>query len=201
MKAGRIVVLTAFWLLFGTWAYADDCGALWRYADNLDGTITDCRTGLIWLKDANCTDSLGGIDKSNGYLDWYDAKKWVKALSDGHCELTDGSYPGFWRLPTITEWMAMVAGAKSKGFTDPALTDWVGDAKWTNGNPFFNVQSSGGYWSSITFAPYSARAWLVWMSQGFVGSNEKAYSSFYVWPVRAGQVGGNDASFGIVTIE
>ncbi len=44
MKAGRIVALTAFLLSFGTWAYADDCGGGWRYADNLDGTVTDCRT-------------------------------------------------------------------------------------------------------------------------------------------------------------
>ncbi len=199
MKVGRIMVLTAFLLLFGTWAYADDCGGGWRYADNLDGTITDCRTGLIWLKDANCTDSLGlpGIDKSNGTLNWYDAKKWVAVLTTGHCGLTDGSYEGFWRLPTITEWMAMIEGAKSKGFTDPVLTNWAGDAKWSDGNPFFNVQSLY-YYSSDFYTVGVSLHWAIHLSKGeMVGLAGGAY----VWPVRAGQAAGNDASFGTVRIE
>ncbi len=195
MKAGRIVVLTAFLLLFATWAYADDCGGGWRYADNLDGTITDCRTGLIWLKDADCTDSLDlpGIDKSNGYLNWYDAKKWAAALHDGHCGLTDGSDAGFWRLPTITEWVTMMAGAKSKGFTDPVLTNWTGATKWTNGNPFYNVRLTD-YWSCNTgsVAIYLPNGALSGISGG---------GTAYVWPVRAGQEAGNDASFGTVRIE
>ncbi len=198
MKAGRIVVLTAFLLLFATWAYADDCGGGWRYADNLDGTITDCRTGLIWLKDADCRDSLDlpGIDKSYGALDWYDAKKWAAALSAGYCGLTDGSYAGFWRLPTITEWMVMIAGAKSKGFTDPVLTDWTGAAKWTNGNPFYNVQLNN-YWSSNTW--FGTYRFVIYLHDGSIAG--ASGGGAYVWPVRAGQVAGNDASFGTVTVE
>jgi len=44
MKTGRIIVLTVVLVLLATWAYADDAASGWRYADNLDGTITDCRT-------------------------------------------------------------------------------------------------------------------------------------------------------------
>ena len=62
MKAGRIVVLAFVLVLFGTWAYAADCNNGGRYELNgffnvLDGTVTDCRTGLIWLRNANCTES------------------------------------------------------------------------------------------------------------------------------------------------
>ncbi len=196
MKVEKIVVLTAFLLLFGTWAYADDCGGGWRYADNLDGTITDCRTGLIWLKDANCKDSLGGINKSNGTLNWHDAKKWAAALSSGHCGLNDGSDAGDWRLPTITEWMAMVAGARSKQFTNPALTDWTGAAKWTNGNPFYNVFSS--FYASSNMWPLGIYPLGMELSDGDVVLFD---GPALVWPVRAGQVAGNDASFGTVTLE
>ncbi len=204
MKAAGIVALTVFMLLFGTCAYADDCGGGWRYADNLDGTITDCRTGLIWLKDANCTDGLGIIDKSSGDLNWYDAKKWAAALNQGHCGLTDGSFPGFWRLPTITEWMAMIAGAKSKGFTNPILTDWTGAAKWTDGNPFYNVQSTDcWYWSSDLnpYMPGEGFRWIISLYSGVLGGGSASALGAYVWPVRAGQVGGNNASFGTVTVE
>lgn len=66
-----------------------------------DGTVQDCRTGLIWLKDANCLDSLGlpGVNKSNGNLDWSAALKWVVGLHTGHCGMDDESDEGFWRLP------------------------------------------------------------------------------------------------------
>ncbi len=65
MKAGRILVLTAFLLLFGTWAYAADCNNGGRYENNNNGTVTDCRTGLIWLWNANCEDAAGGILPTN----------------------------------------------------------------------------------------------------------------------------------------
>ena len=113
MKAGRVVVLTVVFVLLGTWAYGDECNT-YRYVNNNDGTITDCRTGLIWLKNTNCTETLGGIPKSNGYINWHDAMLWSAALRSGHCGLTDGSRAGFWRLPTVTEWMAMVRAGREK---------------------------------------------------------------------------------------
>jgi hypothetical protein len=199
MKFGRTIVLTVALVLFGSWVYADECNTV-RYSDNGDGTITDCRTGLIWLKDANCLDglSLPGIDKSQGYLDWYDAMTWVKALSDGHCELTDGSFAGEWRLPTITEWRAMIASAKKQGFTNPILTNAAGTAKWTNDDVFTNVQSVR-YWSSTTDAGNADYAWLVHLFGGGVYDDDKTYNSYnvYVWPVRGGQSG----SFGNLIIE
>jgi hypothetical protein len=157
-----------------------------RYQDNGDGTVSDCRTGLIWLKNANCTDAAGGIDKSGSYISWDKAKAWSAALWswNGICGLNDGSTPGDWRLPTKTEWMAMVAYAKTH-YSNPALTNAAGTAKWTQGDPFLNVQSSG-YWSGSTNSSDTTLAWEVNVFVGNVGNSTKANVS-YVWPVRAGQ--------------
>jgi len=191
MKIKRTMIFMAVLILFGTWVYADECNTL-RYVDNNDGTITDCRTGLIWLKDANCTNTFNGIDKSSGYLTWYDAMKWVAGLYDTGspptgCGLSDSSYPGEWRLPTITEWRAMVAAAKKLGLGNPILTDATGTAQWTSGNPFLNVQLDN-YWSSTTNATFGNSAWGVGIYNGSVFIN---YKSNYgdVWPVRGGQSG------------
>jgi hypothetical protein len=159
-------------------------GCQGRYEDNGDGTVSDCRTGLIWLKDANCTDSAGDIDKSIGYLNWDNAKTWSAALAHGVCGLTDGSYYGDWRLPTKTELMAMVAYAKGR-YSDPVLTNAAATAKWTQGDPFLNVQSYN-YWSSSSTTFITAYAWFVSMSVGYVAYSNKT-DNYYVWPVRAGQ--------------
>jgi hypothetical protein len=186
-------------VLFGTWAYAADCNNGGRYEVMNDGTVQDCRTGLIWLKDAKCTDSLGlpGIDKSGGSLDWYDALKWVAALHSGHCGLSDNSEAGFWRLPTITEWMAMIASANKQYFAAPSLTNAAGTAKWaTNGDAFDNVQSADFYWSSTRCALQELCAWSVDFVNGGAFTNPKVID-ICVWPVRGGQSG----EFGNVIIQ
>lgn len=149
-----------------------------RYEDNGDGTITDCRTGRIWLKDANCA----------GAKTWDSAVAWAGALASGICGLTDGSIAGAWRLPTRLEWMTMVAFAKNRHYS-PALTDAAGTTQWTAGHPFFNVQSSSGYyyWSSTTSAASIYSAWAVRMWDGGVLSNFSKSNGYYVWPVRGGQ--------------
>ncbi len=87
--SAKTIVLVIYLMSFGTWTHAADCNNGGRYEVMNDGTVQDCRTGLIWLKDADCRDSLGlpGIDKSLGRLEWYDALKWVAALHSGHCGL------------------------------------------------------------------------------------------------------------------
>jgi hypothetical protein len=194
MKVGRMMVLMVVLVLLGTRAYAADCNDGGRYEDNVDGTVTDCRTGMIWLKNAECIDTANGIVNPNGYLTWYDAMKWVAGLGHGLCGLSDGSTAGDWRLPTKTEWMAMVAYAK-RFYSNPALTNGAGTAQWTSGNVFTNVQSDY-YWSSTTYASNTALAWTGFMGDGSVGHNVRS-SIYLVWPVRGGQSG----SFGSLTIE
>ncbi|MEI6126135.1 MAG: DUF1566 domain-containing protein, partial [Pseudomonadota bacterium] len=62
-----------------------------RFVDNNNGTVTDTRTGLIWLKKANpCYRK-----------DWADAVAYCSSLKNGGAGLTDGSAAGQWRLPSI----------------------------------------------------------------------------------------------------
>ncbi|MGB3562316.1 MAG: DUF1566 domain-containing protein [Thermoanaerobaculia bacterium] len=155
-----------------------DCQGGGRYEDNGDGTVTDCRTGLVWLKDASCED-LG----SDG--NWEDMTAAAAGLADGTCGLTDGSQPGFWRLPTVSELMEMVASANIQGFDDPSLTNAKGDAKWTtDGDAFIGVEySCCEYWTSSEIDTGSV--WDVNMRTGNLDIDGK-FERNWIWPVRSG---------------
>ena len=133
-----------------------------RFTDNLDGTITDNQTGLIWLKNADCF----------GQRAWTDAIADCNGLADGSCGLTDGSTAGDWRLPNRFE-LESLLDLKNHS---PCLP---------TGHPFTNVQS-GYYLSSTTYAYDTFYAWLVYMPSGYVYINDKSVGSFYFWPVRGG---------------
>jgi hypothetical protein len=143
-----------------------------RFTDNTNGTVTDNLTGLIWLKNANCSDTIGGKTPSAG-LPWADAITWSNALATGKCGLTDASSAGQWRLPTRRELKSLFNRQQSNSAT------------WLNGQGFTSVQSYV-YWSSSTFAYYTANAWYVYVGLGYVFSNSKT-GNYYVWPVRGGQ--------------
>jgi len=57
----------------------------------MEWTVTDNLTGLIWLKDANCSSFFAP-------LSWLmlSSLQWIIR---GYCGLTDGSSAGDWRLP------------------------------------------------------------------------------------------------------
>jgi hypothetical protein len=197
MKVIKITVLLAVLMFFGTCAYAADCNSGGRYEDNHNnGTVTDCRTGLIWLRNAKCLATSNSIENPVGYLTWNNAMKWVAGLQHGLCNLLDGSDAGDWRLPTKTEWMAMVAYAKKQMYTDPALTEATGTAQCLTGCIFTDVQASSVYWSSTTTPSDSGRAWYVYIYDGSMTQQNKSGIA-YVWPVRGGQA----ASFGTLRIE
>lgn len=96
-----------------------------RFSDMDDGTIRDNETGLIWLKDANCSE-LPGTD-SYGKADWYTAISAAADLIDGTCGLTDGSEPGDWRLPTKEEWEVFMSDL----YDNPALLICTMDGRRT----------------------------------------------------------------------
>lgn len=54
------------------------------FQNNGDGTVTDTRTGLIWLRNADC----------DGIKIWVNAGTWAAGLANGNCELSDGSTAG-----------------------------------------------------------------------------------------------------------
>ena len=62
-------------------------GVAWpaqRFTDNLDGSVTDNLTGLIWLEDASCFQALR----------WDASFTLASNLAAGQCSLTDGSQAG-----------------------------------------------------------------------------------------------------------
>ena len=141
-------------------------GVAWpipRFTNNGDGTVKDNLTGLIWLKNANCTDTVGGIVKSGGKLTWANALTWSNNLASGACGLADGSTAGQWRLPNVNE-LASLIDLSSYGPALPA------------GHPFTSVKPDV-YWSG-------SYSWGVGLYDGFVGTFG---ANSYVWPVRAGQ--------------
>ena len=141
-----------------------------RFTDMRDGTIRDNHTGLIWLKNANCF----------GSKYWYNSMSAAASLANGQCGLTDGSAPGDWRLPTKGEWEAFI----STVYYNPALVNTVGDAQWSEGDAFTEVQRL--YWSSTEES--SNHAWNVDMLTGSISYyyKEEETGHMSVWPVRSG---------------
>ena len=133
-----------------------------RFTDNLDGTVTDNLTGLIWLKDAACL----------GTLPWGNALTASNTLKNGECDLSDGSAEGDWRLPNVRELQSLV----DYGQYNPGLP---------SGHPFEGVQSHF-YWSGTTHAHVTFVAWYVDLTNGHV-LNDGKIAAHYVWPVRGGQ--------------
>jgi hypothetical protein len=147
-----------------------------RFTDNHDGTITDTLTGLVWLQNADCRETAGGVAKPSGVLNWADALAWSNSLATGNCGLTDGSTAGQWRLPTRKEIKSII----NRGEVDNDV--WLG----TKG---FNVILLGNYWSSSTYANsanFAGYAWYVDINDGFVDFFVKSTLN-NVWPVRGGQ--------------
>jgi hypothetical protein len=136
-----------------------------RFTDNLDGTVTDNQTRLIWLKSANCF----------GYNEfWDDALTLCNSLASGGCGgLSDGSVAGDWRMPNIKELLSLI--------------DWSQyNHALPSGHPFSGVQVNY-YWTSTTRAANTGQAWLVYMHDGNVVSFSKSTTN-YVWPVRDGNL-------------
>ena len=172
----KILLLMLILIFISTNVFAD-----FSFIDNDDGTVTDKRTGLLWLKNTNCTDTVAGIDKSSGSLNWHNAETWSSGLADGACGLTDGSEAGQWRQPTKDELQGIG--------TDPPTTYYAQyPSNWAEpGTPFVpaGISAISIYWSSTTYANFTSYAWFVSIRSGRVGYVDKT-TYYKVWPVRGG---------------
>jgi hypothetical protein len=167
----------------GSYATGDDgynqTGVVWpapRFTDTGDGTVTDNLTGLVWLKDANCRDAVGHVNKNKGTLSWQIAFTWSYALESGYCGLNDGSQPGDWRLPNRRELQSLLDRSR----LTPALPVE---------HPFNNVQLMY-YWTSSTVAYDPQLTWVINPDNGAAGieqNNVGDLTNYYVWPVRDGR--------------
>ncbi len=130
-----------------------------RFTDNGDGTVLDNLTGLVWMKKANC---MAAKPYADVLVD-------VAAVADGACNLSDGSAPGDWRIPSYFEMLSLQDLSKY----EPQLTD---------GHPFTNVRNEL-YWTSTTLARAFDRNWMmnsVW--RNIHGGRKSA--DHRAWPVR-----------------
>lgn len=163
----------------------NDSGA--RYVDCGNGTVTDNRTGLVWLADASCLKVA---------VTWQEAMEFVAGLADepdglvddpSDCGLSDGSSAGEWRLPSVAEWEEMVELAMILE-CHPAITDDAGSACWSeecadSGLCSFSEVMSTFYWSATTGVTAAATVWSVDLEFGFVGFGSRT-ADWVAWPVR-----------------
>jgi hypothetical protein len=154
-------------------------GVAWpvqRFTDNLDGSVRDNLTGLIWLQDAGCL----------GATDWSTALAATGQLAAGRCGLSDGSTAGQWRMPNINELESLVDVSQAS----PALTA---------GHPFLRVDLARAYWSSTTYNALNIEAHAIRFSDGrWINGPDQAAANFDntkattanpTWAVRSGSAG------------
>ncbi len=160
-----------------------------RFTDNGDNTVTDVLTELIWLKNPICmqthypefdNDDTAG----DGKVNWQHALDFITGINAS-------TYPdcgaGFtdWRLPNVRELESLM----NLQYSQPALSNTAGDARWTANDPFSNGFSNELYWTGSTAADYKPHfAWAVSLWEGFIThASYKDSSYFDIWPVRGGQ--------------
>ncbi|MEI8350071.1 MAG: DUF1566 domain-containing protein [Candidatus Omnitrophota bacterium] len=134
-----------------------------RFLDNENGTITDTKTGLIWVKNPH-TDLP---EEFKNYMTWKQAVDACKKLN----------YAGNkdWRLPTVEELRELVDYARGSKSEEPAIDTSV-----------FPDTKCNWYWTSTSCAWDPSSAWVVDFYGGDVGNGGKGNSN-YVRPVRSSQ--------------
>jgi len=179
-SVGDVVAGKTFWgRTSGEWGPRTGTGVscagvsspLGRWCDNLNGTVTDITTRLIWLKKAD----WGGtkpwrVDTVGSYDDAH-TRAGLLSAADGTANLTDFSVVGDWRLPTVTELKTLTTGI-----------EYIR----TNLMYKFTGVQSVWYWSSTTWASGTGAAWAVYLIDGGGAVGNKPDTN-YVWPVRGGQ--------------
>lgn len=140
-------------------------GAAWpepRFIDNIDGTITDNLTGLMWLQDAGCLKdaswqgALDAVRNFNNESDKYNCPGYTAKYDD-------------WVLPNVNELEGFVNAEES------SIAEWLNNSRFTNVKP-------DTYWTSTIYVnPYNA--WTINMEYGDIGYVSKV-QHHNVWPVR-----------------
>jgi hypothetical protein len=136
-----------------------------RFVDHGDGTISDRRMNLMWIK--------------NGWrLDFFSAVDWHKAV-EKCARFKHGGYSD-WRLPTLAEWKSII---------DP----WQEYPALVEPNPFENIIAHMPYWSQTeytykggygTASERAIHAYTVMLYYGSINHQRKSKKAF-VLPVRS----------------
>lgn len=144
-----------------------------RFTDNLDGTITDNLTGLMWAEDANDMAATypsfdTDLPLGNGVVTWQHALDYVTMLNGVN-------YLGYsdWRLPNFNELMSL----QNQGDG----LNWLTTSGFINADALTQV-----FWSSTTYEASQDYAKIVNDVYGVCGSQPKTSINYFTWPVRAG---------------
>jgi len=159
-------------------------GGARSYVDNLDGTVTDTKTGLMWEKKSDD----GSIhDKDNTYT-WSTGAPWnntgtafttfLATLNAG------GGFAGHtdWRLPNSFELYSIVNLQNVLPAVDSAFNNSCAAACTVT---TCSCTVSSYYWSSSTYALSTTIAWTVDFLDGAVTATYKT-NGYYVRAVRGG---------------
>ncbi len=121
--------------------------------DNLDGTVTDNTTNLMWLKDANLASTNGfpaygmGASGTGTGMSFDDCIAWVSTLNSG------AGFAGHtdWRMPTAInpDGSGPTLGWANAGATGEMLNlSYTGGVWRDNPGPFINLQLN--YWTGTS---------------------------------------------------
>ena len=142
-----------------------------RFVDNLDGTVTDPVTGLMWDR---CAWGQIGSDCSGGSASLHNWQPALDIAVTANAAIAGAGHRGYsdWRLPSRTELKSLVEITKDNS---PAIDT----------NAFPNTPSDF-FWSSTVYTPFPTFAWYVNFSNGSTGAGFQAFG-FHVRLVRSGQ--------------
>jgi hypothetical protein len=128
-------------------------------------TVTDTRTSLMWIRNANL---------SKKPITYVDAKKYIEKLNRDR-------YAGYadWRVPTSDDFEGLVFFGKKAGWGD-RLAHFIADYLMTCG--FSGVQA-GNYWTATPADTKSGRLIVANTWNGNLRPLEST-NYYYLWPVR-----------------
>ena len=127
-----------------------------RYSDNGDNTISDSKTGLMWMKNDSYL-------HTGHWLNWHESKTYVKGLNKvGFAHHFD------WRLPTKQELRSLFESSKTNG-------SQVGREMKIHTDPLFGKNGSGSLWSADGNGIYNAIG-IVFNTGDTFSSNKKSRS-------------------------
>jgi hypothetical protein len=165
------------------------------FADNLDGTIEDYNTGLIWQK---CSAGQTNDTPCNGIpsdYNWYQASGTFNASHNTSSQnvcgtLNSSNFAGYqdWRLPSANELQTIV----NYSIGNPAITV-----------SYFPNTQANQYWSSSTDAYHPSYAWQVHFGTGRVSRGAylgDGISPNYVRCVRGSQAAKSFTNTGLLTV-
>jgi hypothetical protein len=108
-----------------------------RFIDNADGTISDTKTGLMWMKDDS-------YQHKKHWLNWFKAHEYV-------AELNNEAFANYtnWQVPTIKELLTLYEA-------DKLNSSQVGREMKIHIDPIFSKNGSGSHWAAETNGYHNA---------------------------------------------